>query len=1370
MGTVRHISAFSFVFAAALASVQAQTAATTTGLAVTSGGNAVTQVVYGNAIELTATVTANGAAVAPGQVEFCDATVNYCTDIHLLGLAQLSAAGTATITLIPAVGPHSYRAVFLGTHTDAGSSSAVSTLATTPPVLYPTTTDLTASGNPGDYTLTATITGGHPVPPTGTVTFIDTSNANYVLGTAPVSELTTLFALSFFDAGSPQASGAPSQSALADYNADGKADLALTGNGASLFNPNGQVDVMLGNGDGTFTLLPNFPPLVGASAAVSGDFNGDGKVDLATMQSFGGYITILLGNGDGTFTTGQTLQIPNPGGQQIATADFNGDGIADLAVLLYPTGGAPDVAQCAIFFGNGDGTFTLGPMLTLTGQFPSPVDFTVGDFNGDGKADLAVLDDEYNDMTIYLGNGDGTFTPVAQTSPVPGESNVQNSIVPADFNGDGILDLAVVNENGNGTADPSTIEILLGNGDGTFTQTPASPVTGYITHSLAVGDFNGDGKADLVAANLNGITGIPTSPGTINVLLGNGDGTFVPLQTIFTGGMPYAVATADFNNDGLSDIAEGWSDPPLLNEVNILLAEQTGTIVASATTTGISIVGTGTHWVEAVYSGDSYYAGSTSQAIPLTAEPVSTTLSLTANQTTIIQGQPVLLTATLNPFQAQNHSASGNVTFYAGAIVLGTGAMVNGVATLNTTTLPAGVDSVTAVYPGDANFTAATSPPVTITVIATTTTTLVALPTSLVVGQTLTLTATVTPGGGPAPAGTVTFFSGAVSLGSAALNAGGVATLTLMPTQGIYSITAAYGGSTSDEPSVSSPPVTVTVASPTTTTLIAAPTILTVGQTLTLTATVTASVGPVPTGTVTFLNGTTSLGTATLNAGGVAALTLTPPVGAYSITASYNGIPLDAPSVSSPPITVTVNAIATTTALIAVPTTLNYGQTLTLTATVVAASGATPTGTVTFITGTPTLSGVLGTATLNAGGVATLVLTPPVGVYSITASYGGSATDAPSVSTPPIQVTVNAAVTSTALTAVPTALIVGQTLTLTAATMAVTGGTPTGIVTFRNGANSLGTATLNAAGVATLTLTPPFGVYSITASYPGSTTDAPSASSPPITVTVAYPPTATMLTASPNPAGYQADVTFSVTVSSPAGTPTGAVSFFDGTTLLGSATLASGSATYSTSGLSAGTHNITAQYPGVVGFSASTSNVVVEVISPPSFSISASPASHSVYTGEAASYTVTVTPGPVFTLPVSLTCGQLPAGATCTFSPATITGGSGSATLVVQTAAPSRAATTSVVSHPYRLVALAGLLLLFIPRRWRRFHNRWTMFLAILACLIAGAAFSGCSGPISLSGGTPTGTQTITINGTVTYDSQTLTHTTTVTLNVQSLF
>ena len=649
--------------------------------------------------------------------------------------------------------------------------------------------------------------------------------------------------------------------------------------------------------------------------------------------------------------------------------------------------------------------------------------------------------------------------------------------------------------------------------------------------------------------------------------------------------------------------------------------------------------------------------------------------------------------------------------------------------------------------------------------LAATATTLSAAPLNVPAGQTLTLTATVTATAGT-PTGTVTFLNGTASLGTGTLNSSGVATLALTPPQGVYSITASYAGNINFAPSASSPPVIVNVAATTTTTLSAVPTTLTVGQTLTLTATVKASAGITPTGTVTFLNGTASLGTGTLNSSGVATLVLTPPVGVYSITASYAGSSTDAASVSSPPIKVTVTLAPTTTTLIAVPTTLNYGQTLTLTATVTASNGVAPTGAVTFLNGAATL----GTGTLNASGVATLVLTPAVGTYSITASYGGSSTDASSVSSPPITVTVNPAVTTTTLIATPTTLYAGRTLTLTATVTAGSGSTPTGTVTFLNGAASLGTGTLNAAGVAALVLTPPLGIYSITAAYGGTTDDAPSVSSPPITVNVDYPATATVLTASPDPSPVENNVTFTATVSSSAGTPTGTVSFYDGTVLLGTSTLESGVATYSTSALTVGSHNITAQYPGVAGFAASTSSVVVEVITPPAFSISASPASLSVYTGEAATYTVTVTPGTGFTLPAALTCTQLPANTTCTFTPATVTGGSGSSKLVVQTTAPSPATSASRGSRRYSVVALAGLLLLVIPRRWRRFRNRWLTLFALLAFMIAAPAVSGCGGPFTLAGGTPVGAQTITVNGTVSYESQTLTHTATVTLNVESLF
>jgi hypothetical protein len=311
---------------------------------------------------------------------------------------------------------------------------------------------------------------------------------------------------------------------------------------------------------------------------------------------------------------------------------------------------------------------------------------------------------------------------------------------------------------------------------------------------------------------------------------------------------------------------------------------------------------------------------------------------------------------------------------------------------------------------------------------------------------------------------------------------------------------------------------------------------------------------------------------------------------------------------------------------------------------------------------------------------------------------------------------------------------------------------------------------LNTSGVVTLTLTPPVGLYMITANYGGSPADLPSESAPPVTVTASLAPTATVLTASPNPAPFGASVNFSATVSSSAGTPSGTVSFYDGTALIGTATLASGAAAYSTSTLSVGSHSITAQYGATAAFGASTSIAVIEVISPADFTIAATPASLTLYTGQAASYTVAITPIGDFALPVTLTCSQLPANTTCAFSPANITGGSGSSTLTVQTSAPHEAANTSIFPAGYRVPALAGLFLFFLRKRGRYARGGWPMAFAILALLTAGAVLNGCSAPSTLTGGTPVGAETITVAGSATNGSQTLTHETTVILNVNSLF
>src|SRR5215472_11792190 len=276
----------------------------------------------------------------------------------------------------------------------------------------------------------------------------------------------------------------------------------------------------------------------GPSSIAVGDFNGDGKLDLAVSNYGDNSLAVLLGNGDGTFQAPQTTPVgTNPA--QVVVGDFNGDGKLDLAVSSIANG------TISVLLGKGDGTF-LPPLVTPAG--PNPWYFAVGDFNGDGKLDLAV--DDYgcsldcnsspsNTVTVLLGNGDGTFLPGSSLTVGNGPAGV----AVGDFNGDGKLDLAVCDLNVN------TISVLLGNGDGTF-QAPHTFADPAMTHPyfVAAGDFNRDGKQDLVVSNELG------SP-TIAVLLGNGDGTFQAGQSLAVDNDPVFVAVSDFNGDGAPDLA-----------------------------------------------------------------------------------------------------------------------------------------------------------------------------------------------------------------------------------------------------------------------------------------------------------------------------------------------------------------------------------------------------------------------------------------------------------------------------------------------------------------------------------------------------------------------------------------------------------------------------------------------------------------------------------------------------------------------------------------------------------------------------------------------------------------------------------------------
>jgi hypothetical protein len=335
----------------------------------------------------------------------------------------------------------------------------------------------------------------------------------------------------------------PFSVAVGDFNHDGKLDFAVAANNLQVF---------LGNGDGTFQPPLNYLVGTGALFVAAADLNHDGKLDLAVADLNG--LFVLIGNGDGTFQTPvaySTVCIPI----FVSTGDFNGDHKLDLLV----TYSSASCGYVSIFLGNGDGTFQQTPINTSPSYNPAATG--IGDFNRDGRLDVAVAEQfgTISQVEILLGKGDGTFS----TGTAYSVGSNPLSVAVADFRGGGKLDLAVATLYG-GT------DVLLGNGDGTFQSAGgiATPDADWVVAA----DFNGDGKPDLAVASQ------VQSPG-VNVALGNGDGTFQPPIYYPAGKNDRFVVAGDFNGDHKTDLLVPDYDN---NDVVVLL--NTGVVSFSPTT------------------------------------------------------------------------------------------------------------------------------------------------------------------------------------------------------------------------------------------------------------------------------------------------------------------------------------------------------------------------------------------------------------------------------------------------------------------------------------------------------------------------------------------------------------------------------------------------------------------------------------------------------------------------------------------------------------------------------------------------------------------------------------------------------------------
>jgi len=359
--------------------------------------------------------------------------------------------------------------------------------------------------------------------------------------------------LLFTDApGSPFKVGTkPSSVAIGDFNRDGKLDLAIVNEGSD------NVTVLLGNGKGGFTVAQGSPFKVGTnpSSVAVGDFNGDSSPDLAVANEKGNNVTVLMGNGKGGFNAGDVIPTSSNQADCIAVGDFNGDRKVDLAVANFMG------SAVSVLLGNGKGGFAAvgGPYATRGWWFTS---VAVGDFNGDGKLDIVVTvvadfingSGHSDGLAVLLNDGKGGFKSDPNKSFAT--QKAPHSVVVADFNGDGKLDLATANEGSD------NITVLLGDGTGRFLAGPISSFkTGSGPYSIAVGDFNGDGKPDLAITN--------RESNNVTVLLGDGKGGFMTAGKPFpVGTEPFSIAVGDFNGDGKADLAVVNSKS---NNVTVLL-------------------------------------------------------------------------------------------------------------------------------------------------------------------------------------------------------------------------------------------------------------------------------------------------------------------------------------------------------------------------------------------------------------------------------------------------------------------------------------------------------------------------------------------------------------------------------------------------------------------------------------------------------------------------------------------------------------------------------------------------------------------------------------------------------------------------------
>jgi MYXO-CTERM domain-containing protein len=874
------------------------------------------------------------------------------------------------------------------------------------------------------------------------------------------------------------------------------------------------------------------------SAAFTQTVNKAGTTTALTSS-----VNPTITGGSTTFTATVTATAPGAG-TRTGNAVFK-DGASVLATVAIDASGAATFSTSALAVGNHSITVDYAGDTNFA---PSASPAVSQDVNQDGATVTAAS--SLNPSTY------GTSTTITATVTSVGTGATPTGNV--DFVDNGTL-LGTVAVDAGGVATFSTAALLGGS---------------HTIDTNYKGDTNHDVATGSVAQTVNGGTSATALVSLTNPSL---FGQSVTLKATVTGFAATATGTVTFSEAGVA-----------IGAPSALVAG-----VATFSTTTLSV---DTHMIVATYNGDPNYAASDSAPLSQVVDKAATSTLLASGSNPAIVGDSVTFTAKVATTGAGAGTPTGTVNFREGATLLGPGTLIAGIATFATSTLTVGNHTITADYVTSTSFAASTSNDIAQVINKDgVTAKIVSSLNPSTFGADVTFTATITStGAGGIPSGTVTFSEGATVLGTGALDAAGVATYsTSALAGGSHMITATYGGDGNHAVTGGSATLAQTVDGATTATALASsvnPSVF--GQSTTLTATVTSLIAGTITGSVTFSDGLTTLGTVVLNAAGVATFsTSTFTVGTHALSAVYAGDTNYATSTSaSLPQVVNLGATTTAVASSSNPSLIDSSVTFTATVTATLPSSGTPSGTVTFKDGATTL----GTGTLSGAGVATFATTTlAVGAHSITAVYGGSASFDVSTSAPLTQ-NVNAAAATIALTAAPSPATFGNAVTLTA-TLTGANGTPTGTIVFSDGMTALGMGTLDATGVATLSVPKlAAGTHTLGAAYSGDTIYATGTGTASLVVNKAA--TTTTLVSSLNPSTAGAAVTFTATVASATAGFTGQVEFFDGMTSLGIQPLTGATATLSTSALTQTGHSITATYKGDASFATSTSTAVTQQV------------------------------------------------------------------------------------------------------------------------------------------------------------------------------